>query len=137
MRAAAGIFGRSSIAGPLCDVHLTRDRRTRNISSRAFQFKNRQLLPGERIGIASGDGVSCLTLDDVTYDHAGKYEVSVENSAGKERRFFSLAVEGEPLLLCVRVAYKLAFFAAHVRRTVRTMTRRFCRALRLGLIELD
>ncbi|XP_032676016.1 uncharacterized protein LOC116846386 isoform X2 [Odontomachus brunneus] len=57
---------------------------------------NRQLLPGEKIDIDTGDGVSRLTLDDVTYDHAGKYEVSVENSAGKERRFFSLAVEGPP-----------------------------------------
>lgn len=39
--------------------------------------------------------MSCLTLDDVTYDHAGKYEISVKNSLGKERRFFSLAVKGE------------------------------------------
>lgn len=60
-----------------------------------FQFQNRQLLPGEKIAITSEAGLSRLTLDDVTYDHAGKYEVSVENPTGKERRFFSLAVEGE------------------------------------------
>ncbi|XP_072764137.1 uncharacterized protein [Anoplolepis gracilipes] len=57
---------------------------------------NRELQPDEMIKIISRDGTSCLTLDDVTYDHAGKYEVSVENSLGKERRFFSLAVEGPP-----------------------------------------
>ncbi|XP_026825970.1 uncharacterized protein LOC105284959 isoform X2 [Ooceraea biroi] len=57
---------------------------------------NRELRPDGKVGIASGNGVSCLTLDDVTYDHAGKYEISVENSLGKERRFFSLAVEGPP-----------------------------------------
>lgn len=51
--------------------------------------------PDEKIEIVSRDGVSYLTLDDVTYDHAGKYEVSVENPLGKDRRFFSLAVEGK------------------------------------------
>ncbi|EFN64027.1 Myosin light chain kinase, smooth muscle [Camponotus floridanus] len=57
---------------------------------------NRELQPDEKIKIISGNGTSCLTLDNVTYDHAGKYEVSVENLLGKERRFFSLAVEGPP-----------------------------------------
>ncbi|KAM0731548.1 Myosin light chain kinase, smooth muscle [Formica fusca] len=57
---------------------------------------NRELQPDEKIRIISGDGTSCLTIDNVTYDHAGKYEVSVENLLGKERRFFSLAVEGPP-----------------------------------------
>ncbi|XP_071646927.1 uncharacterized protein [Temnothorax longispinosus] len=57
---------------------------------------NRELRSGEKIGIVNRDGVSYLTLDDVTYDHAGKYQVSVENSLGKDRRFFSLAVEGPP-----------------------------------------
>lgn len=51
--------------------------------------------PGEKIGIVSRDGVSFLTLDDVTYNQAGKYEVSVENLLGKDQRFFSLAVEGK------------------------------------------
>jgi len=53
------------------------------------------LQPGEKIGIVSRDGVSYLTLDDVTYNHAGKYEVLVENPLDKDRRFFSLAVEGK------------------------------------------
>ncbi|XP_067210466.1 uncharacterized protein [Linepithema humile] len=57
---------------------------------------NQELRPNEKTKITSGNGVSCLILDDVTYDHAGKYEVSVENSLGKERKFFSLAVEGPP-----------------------------------------
>ncbi|XP_011864762.1 PREDICTED: myosin light chain kinase, smooth muscle-like isoform X3 [Vollenhovia emeryi] len=60
---------------------------------------NRELQPGEKIGIVSRDGTSYLTLDDVTYDHAGKYQVSVENPLGKARRFFSLAVEGPPVSL--------------------------------------
>lgn len=58
--------------------------------------------PGEKIGIVSRDGVSYLTLDNVTYDHAGKYEVAVENPLGKDRRFFSLAVEGK---LSVYIVY--------------------------------
>lgn len=58
-------------------------------------FKNRVVQPDGKIGIISGCGSSRLTLDDITYDHAGKYEVSVENTLGKERRFFSLAVEGK------------------------------------------
>ncbi|XP_039306923.1 titin isoform X3 [Solenopsis invicta] len=57
---------------------------------------NRELQPSEKIKIVSRDGVSYLTLDDVTYDYAGKYEVSVENPLGKDQRFFSLAVEGPP-----------------------------------------
>ncbi|KAL0100118.1 hypothetical protein PUN28_019519 [Cardiocondyla obscurior] len=57
---------------------------------------NRELRPDEKIRIVSGNGVSYLTLDDVTYDHAGKYQVSVENSLGQDQRFFSLAVEGPP-----------------------------------------
>ncbi|XP_036144946.1 uncharacterized protein LOC105834071 [Monomorium pharaonis] len=57
---------------------------------------NRELQPSEKIGIVNKNGVSYLTLDNVTYDHAGKYEVSVENPLGKDRRFFSLAVEGPP-----------------------------------------
>ncbi|XP_025160955.1 titin homolog isoform X2 [Harpegnathos saltator] len=69
---------------------------------------NRQLLPGEKVDIVSGDGESLLTLDDVTYDHAGKYEVSVENSAGKERSFFSLAVEGPPEPPADRVSVNLS-----------------------------
>lgn len=60
-----------------------------------FSFKNRELRSDEKTEIVSGNGVSYLTLDHVTYDHAGKYEVSVENSLGKERRYFSLGVEGE------------------------------------------
>ncbi|KAG7188122.1 hypothetical protein KM043_015967 [Ampulex compressa] len=32
----------------------------------------------------------------MTADHAGKYEVFVENSAGRDHRFFSVAVEGSP-----------------------------------------
>jgi len=53
------------------------------------------LQPGEKIGIVTRDGVSYLILDDVTYNHAGKYEVLVENPLGKDRKFFSLAVEGK------------------------------------------
>ncbi|XP_011705986.1 PREDICTED: titin-like [Wasmannia auropunctata] len=57
---------------------------------------NRELQSNEKTEIVSRDGVSYLRLDDVTYDHAGKYQVSVENPLGKDRRFFSLAVEGPP-----------------------------------------
>ncbi|KAL6255445.1 hypothetical protein P5V15_013781 [Pogonomyrmex californicus] len=69
---------------------------------------NRELRSGEKIGIVNRDGVSRLTLDDVTYDHAGKYEISVENSLGKDRRFFSLAVEGPPEPLADKPSVKLS-----------------------------
>ncbi|XP_043669858.1 titin-like isoform X2 [Vespula pensylvanica] len=56
----------------------------------------RELRSEEKIGITYGAGVSHLTLDDITADHAGKYEVSVENLLALDRQFFSLAVEGPP-----------------------------------------
>lgn len=59
-----------------------------------LSFKGRELTSEEKIGITYGAGVSLLTLDDITADHAGKYEVSVENLLALDRQFFSLAVEG-------------------------------------------
>ncbi|XP_043500905.1 titin homolog [Polistes fuscatus] len=56
----------------------------------------RELKSEEKIKITYGAGVSYLTLDNVTADHAGKYEVSVENLLARNRQFFSLAVEGPP-----------------------------------------
>lgn len=59
-----------------------------------FLFKGRELIPNKKTAITYGGGVSCLISDDVTADNAGKYEVSVENKLGKDRRCFSVAVEG-------------------------------------------
>ncbi|XP_015434395.1 PREDICTED: myosin light chain kinase, smooth muscle-like [Dufourea novaeangliae] len=56
----------------------------------------RELVAGKKTAITYGGGVSCLISDDVTADNAGKYEVSVENRLGKDRRCFSVAVEGPP-----------------------------------------
>ncbi|OAD58520.1 Myosin light chain kinase, smooth muscle [Eufriesea mexicana] len=56
----------------------------------------RELTPNKKTAITYGGGVSCLVSDDVTADNAGKYEVSVENKLGKDRRCFSVAVEGPP-----------------------------------------
>ncbi|CAK9829518.1 Myosin light chain kinase, smooth muscle [Anthophora retusa] len=56
----------------------------------------RELAPDKKTAITYGGGVSCLITDDVTADNAGKYEVSVENKLGKDRRCFSVAVEGPP-----------------------------------------
>lgn len=57
-------------------------------------LKGRELAPDRKTAITYGGGVSCLISDDVTADNAGKYEVSVENKLGKDRRYFSVAVEG-------------------------------------------
>lgn len=57
-------------------------------------MQGRILAPDEKVGITCGGGVSCLTLDDITADHAGKYEVAIDNSFGKDRKTFSVAVEG-------------------------------------------
>ncbi|XP_078043308.1 myosin light chain kinase, smooth muscle-like isoform X2 [Augochlora pura] len=56
----------------------------------------RELSADRKTAITYGGGVSCLISDDVTADNAGKYEVSVENKLGKDRRCFSVAVEGPP-----------------------------------------
>nr|XP_046469209.1 titin homolog isoform X3 [Neodiprion pinetum] len=56
----------------------------------------RELIPDEKVGITSGGGVSCLTLDSITADHAGKYIVSLENALGRDFKHASVAVEGPP-----------------------------------------
>ncbi|KOX71851.1 Myosin light chain kinase, smooth muscle, partial [Melipona quadrifasciata] len=56
----------------------------------------RELAANKKTAITYGGGVSCLISDDVTADNAGKYEVSVENKLGRDRRCFSVAVEGPP-----------------------------------------
>ncbi|XP_043525679.1 titin homolog isoform X2 [Frieseomelitta varia] len=56
----------------------------------------RELSANKKTAITYGGGVSCLISDDVTADNAGKYEVSVENKLGRDRRCFSVAVEGPP-----------------------------------------
>lgn len=67
----------------------------------------------EKIEIVSRNGISYLTLDDVTYDHVGKYEVSVENPLGKDRRFFSLAVEGKLSVYIVCFHETLSYTKIH------------------------
>lgn len=67
----------------------------------------------------------------MTYDHAGKYEVSVENSLGRERKFFSLAVEGKliPLVfVCISQTIRLAETSRCALSSLRTR-----RVTRLGL----
>lgn len=59
-----------------------------------FLSKGRELAADKKTAITCGGGVSCLISDDVTADNAGKYEVSVENHLGNDRRCFSVAVEG-------------------------------------------
>ncbi|XP_058807501.1 titin homolog [Phymastichus coffea] len=56
----------------------------------------RELVADHRIQIHSADGLSRLTVAQVTADDAGKYAVSVENALGSDCRFASVAVEGPP-----------------------------------------
>lgn len=72
----------------ICIVHKWNNRRDTSL------LKGRELAPDKKTAITYGGGVSCLILDDVTADNAGKYEVSVDNRFGRDRRVFSVAVEG-------------------------------------------
>ena len=64
------------------------------VFNREYLLKGRELTANKKTAITYGGGVSCLISDDVTADNAGKYEVSVENKLGRDRRCFSVAVEG-------------------------------------------
>ncbi|KAH1008358.1 hypothetical protein HUJ05_008917 [Dendroctonus ponderosae] len=57
---------------------------------------SKQLKNDERTSITSGDGVSCLLLQNITTDDSGKYDVTVENQYGSECYFASVSVEGPP-----------------------------------------
>ncbi|KAK3921260.1 Muscle M-line assembly protein unc-89, partial [Frankliniella fusca] len=53
----------------------------------------RELAEDDRTSIRTAAGVSCLALQPVSADHAGKYVVSVENIYGADHHYASLAVE--------------------------------------------
>lgn len=57
-------------------------------------FQGRLLKNDERTSITSGDGVSCLLLQDITTDDSGKYDVSLENMFGADYSYASVSVEG-------------------------------------------
>ncbi|KAG5884433.1 hypothetical protein JTB14_024376 [Gonioctena quinquepunctata] len=58
--------------------------------------KGRELKNDERTSITSGDGVSCLLLQDITADDSGKYDVCIENVYGADSNYASVSVEGPP-----------------------------------------
>lgn len=51
------------------------------------------------MAITTGDGVTCLVIENMTADDSGKYVVSVENSLGADCSFASVAVEGTSVCL--------------------------------------
>lgn len=59
-----------------------------------LDFQGRQLKDDERTSITSGDGISCLLLQDITADDSGKYDVCVENEYGADCDYASVSVEG-------------------------------------------
>lgn len=59
-----------------------------------FLFQGRELKNDERTSITSGDGVSCLLLQNITADDSGKYDVCVENIHGADCSYASVSVEG-------------------------------------------
>lgn len=63
-----------------------------------FLFQSKQLKNDERTSITSGDGVSCLLLQNITTDDSGKYDVTVENQYGSECYFASVSVEGKKIV---------------------------------------
>lgn len=58
-------------------------------------MQGRELAADDRTSIRTAGGVSCLALQPVSADDAGKYVVSVENIYGADHHFASVAVEGE------------------------------------------
>ncbi|XP_017783475.1 PREDICTED: myosin light chain kinase, smooth muscle-like [Nicrophorus vespilloides] len=56
----------------------------------------RELKNDEKTSITSGDGVSCLLLQNINTDDSGKYDVHVENEFGSESNYASVSVEGPP-----------------------------------------
>ncbi|KAJ8962969.1 hypothetical protein NQ314_005686 [Rhamnusium bicolor] len=65
---------------------------------REFQKQQlgRELKNDERTSITSGEGVSCLLLQNITADDSGKYDVCVENIHGADCNYASMSVEGPP-----------------------------------------
>lgn len=59
-----------------------------------FLFQSRELKNDERTSITSGEGVSCLLLQNITTDDSGKYDVCVENIHGADCSYASVSVEG-------------------------------------------
>ncbi|VEN54177.1 unnamed protein product [Callosobruchus maculatus] len=59
-------------------------------------MRGRVLKNDERTSITSGDGVSCLLLQNITADDSGKYDICVENSCGADCTYASVSVEGPP-----------------------------------------
>lgn len=60
-----------------------------------FFWQGRELKDDERTSITSGEGVSCLLLQDITADDSGKYGVCVENVYGADCQYASVSVEGK------------------------------------------
>nr|XP_023019109.1 myosin light chain kinase, smooth muscle-like [Leptinotarsa decemlineata] len=56
----------------------------------------RELKNDERTSITSGNGVSCLLLQNITADDSGKYDVCVKNVYGADCNYASVSVEGPP-----------------------------------------
>ncbi|XP_023315509.1 uncharacterized protein LOC106652366 isoform X1 [Trichogramma pretiosum] len=56
----------------------------------------RELENDEKTFVHTADGISRLTLINITADQAGKYAVVIENKRGSDCRFTSVAVEGPP-----------------------------------------
>lgn len=59
-----------------------------------FLLQGRELKNDERTSITSGEGVSCLLLQNITTDDSGKYDVCVENIHGADCSYASVSVEG-------------------------------------------
>lgn len=64
-----------------------------------YFLQGRELKDDERTSITSGDGVSCLLLQNITADDSGKYDISVENKYGADCHYASVSVEGKSSLI--------------------------------------
>ncbi|KAF5279087.1 hypothetical protein FQA39_LY05765 [Lamprigera yunnana] len=56
----------------------------------------KKLTNSKRIWITSGDGITCLLLENITTHDSGKYGVHIENIYGNHQLYASLSVEGPP-----------------------------------------
>lgn len=80
-----------------------------------MNLQGKELKNDERTSITSGEGVSCLLLQNITTDDSGVYDVTVKNGGGADCHYASVSVEGKKVtainqlvsssVICERVFY--------------------------------
>jgi len=75
-----------------------------------MNLQGKELKNDERTSITSGEGVSCLLLQNITTDDSGVYDVTVKNGGGADCHYASVSVEGEKVTPINQLKYLLYCF---------------------------